>query len=47
MMVVYPYVLAKTLWFSPLCLMYMGELLGLYHTIMWINELQLTNIDFE
>ena len=47
MMVVYSYALTKTLWFSPFCTVDMGELLELYHAIMWINDLQSANIDFE
>jgi len=33
---------AKTMW-----LVDMGEVLGLYHVIIWIHELQLANVDFE
>ena len=39
--------LAKTLWFSPVCSIDIGDALGLYHAFMWINELQLANVDFE
>jgi len=41
------HVRSKTLWFSPLCPVDIGEALGLYHANQWINELQLTNVDFE
>jgi len=41
------HVRSKTMWFSPLCLVDIGEALGLYHATWWINELQLTNVDFE
>jgi len=41
------YVLSKILWITPLCLVEVGEALGLYHTIVWINELQLVNADVE
>jgi len=40
------YVLAKTVWFSPLCLVDVAEALGLYHAIQWIHDLQLTNVGF-
>ena len=38
---------SKTMWFTPLCLVDVGEALGLYHEFRWIYELQLTNFDFE
>nr|ABD28710.1 Polynucleotidyl transferase, Ribonuclease H fold [Medicago truncatula] len=41
------HVRSKTMWFSPLCPVNIGEALGLYHATRWINELQLTNVDFE
>jgi hypothetical protein len=41
------HVRSKTMWFSPLCPVDIGEALSLYHVIRWINELQLTNVDFE
>jgi len=41
------HVRSKTMWFSPLCLVNIGEARRLYHAIWWINELQLTNVDFE
>lgn len=41
------YVLAKTLCFSPVCSVDAREALGLYHAIMWVNELQLANVAFE
>lgn len=31
----------------PLCPVDIGEALGLYHTIQWIHDLPLTNVDFE
>jgi len=41
------HVRSKTMWFSPLCPVDIGEALRLYHAIRWINKLQLTNVDFE
>jgi len=41
------HVRSKTLWFSPLCPVDIGKALELDHAIRWINELQLTNVDFE
>jgi len=41
------FVRAKTLWFSPMCLVDVGEALGLYHAMRWVNELRLPNVDFE
>lgn len=41
------YVLSKTLWITPLCFVKVGKALGPYHTMLWINDLQLTNVDFE
>ncbi|KEH19432.1 hypothetical protein MTR_8g059135 [Medicago truncatula] len=38
---------AKTLWFSPMCLVDIEEALGLYHAMRWVNELRLSNVDFE
>jgi len=35
------------MWFAPLCSVDVGEAFGLYQTIRWIHELQLTNVDFE
>jgi len=37
----------KTMWFTPVCSVDVGEALGLHHAIRWICELQLTNVDFE
>ena len=39
------YVLSKTI--TPLCNEEIGKALGLYHTIIWIKDLQLANVDFE
>jgi len=39
-------VLSKTMWFTLLCTVEIGEALGLYHTIIWIKDLQLANVDF-
>jgi hypothetical protein len=41
------FVLAKTMWFAPMCSVDEGEALGLYHAMRWINDLQLPNVDFE
>lgn len=41
------YVLSKTLWLTLLCYVEVGEALGLYQAMKWINELELANIDFE
>jgi len=41
------HVRSKAMWFSPVCPVDFGEALRLYHVIRWINELQLTNVDFE
>jgi hypothetical protein len=41
------YVLSKILWITPLCSVEVGKALGLYHIIMWINELQLANVYVE
>jgi hypothetical protein len=41
------HVQSKTMWFSPVCSVSIGEALGLYHAIWWFTELQLTNVDFE
>ena len=38
---------SRTMCFSPVCSIDVGEALGLYHAIRWIHELQLTNVDFE
>lgn len=41
------HVRSKIMWFTPLCFVDVGEVLGLYHAIRWIHELQLVNVDFE
>jgi len=41
------FVLAKAMWFAPMCSIDEGEALGLYHAMRWINDLQLPNVDFE
>jgi hypothetical protein len=41
------HVRSKTMFFSPTCSTDVGEARGLHHTIRWIHELQLTNVDFE
>jgi hypothetical protein len=40
------FVLAKTLWLSPLCFVEVGEALWLYLAILWVSGLQLDNMDF-
>ena len=32
------FVLAKTMWFSPVCLVDIGEALGLYHAVRWVHD---------
>jgi len=39
-------VLAQTMSFSALCLVDVGEALGLYNNIQWIHDLQLANVNF-
>jgi hypothetical protein len=41
------FVLPKAMWFLLVCSVDVGEALELYHVIRWINDLQLTNVDFE
>ena len=41
------HVRSKTMWFTSLCYVDIGEALGLYHAIRWIHKLQLANVDFE
>jgi hypothetical protein len=41
------FVLAKTMWFSPICSVDIGEALGLYHAVWWVHDLQLPLVDFE
>lgn len=41
------YVLSKTLRITLLCYVKVGEALGPYHTMLWINDIQLTNVDIE
>jgi len=38
---------AKMLRTNPICTPEIGEALGLLHTIHWMHELQLSNVDFE
>ncbi|CAJ2649711.1 unnamed protein product [Trifolium pratense] len=40
------YVLAKSMWLSPICNVDIGEALGLFHAIKWVSELQLDAVDF-
>jgi ribonuclease HI len=40
------FVIAKTMWISPLCNVSLGEALGLFHAINWVRELQLERVDF-
>jgi len=40
------HVRSKTMRFTPICSVDVGEALGLHHAIRWIHELQLTNVDF-
>jgi hypothetical protein len=35
------------MWLALLCYVDIMEVLGLYHVIIWIHELQLANLDFE
>ncbi|PNX84366.1 estradiol 17-beta-dehydrogenase, partial [Trifolium pratense] len=41
------FVLAKTMWISPLCNVDIGEALGLLYAIInWVHDLQLEGVDF-
>jgi ribonuclease HI len=40
------FVLAKTTWFSPLCLVDVGEALGLCQALQWVVGLGFDNYDF-
>ena len=42
----YGFVLTKTAWFSPLCAVKLGELMGLHTTLKWGSNLQFDNVDF-
>ncbi|XP_039682833.1 uncharacterized protein [Medicago truncatula] len=41
------FVLAKTMWFSLVCSVDIGEALGLYHAVRWVHDLQLPLVDFK
>ena len=41
------FIRAKTMWFSPVCSVDVGEALGLFYAIQWVRELRLQNVDFE
>jgi len=41
------FIRAKTMWFSPVCSVDVGEALGLFYAIRWVHELRLQNVDFE
>jgi hypothetical protein len=40
------FLLAKTMWMSPICIVDIGETLELFHTLNWVWELQLGSVDF-
>ena len=40
------FVLAKTLSFSPLCSIHVGEALGLFNAIEWLSDMHMDNVDF-
>ncbi|CAJ2641528.1 unnamed protein product [Trifolium pratense] len=40
------FVLAKTMWSTPICEVDVGEALGLLCAINWVHELQLEGVDF-
>jgi hypothetical protein len=40
------FLLAKTMWMSPICNVDIGEALELFHTLNWVWELQLGSVDF-
>ncbi|CAJ2663088.1 unnamed protein product [Trifolium pratense] len=40
------FVLAKTMWISPICSVDLGKALGLFHAINWVHDLQLQRVDF-
>lgn len=41
------FVRTKTMWLTRVCLLDVGEALGLYYPIWWIHYLRLQNVDFE
>jgi ribonuclease HI len=41
------FIKAKTLWSNLVCSSDVGEVMGLYHAIKWVRELQLSNVDFD
>ncbi|PNX75553.1 DNA-directed RNA polymerase iii subunit rpc2-like protein, partial [Trifolium pratense] len=38
------FVLAKTMWSSPMCSVDLGEALGLYHALNWLHQAAMQNI---
>jgi len=40
------FVLVKTVSFSLICLVFVGEALGLYYTLEWLSDMQMDNVDF-
>jgi hypothetical protein len=40
------FVLANTIWKSPICNVDLGEALDLLYAIRWVQGLQLVNVDF-
>jgi len=40
------FVLARTKWFSPLCLVELGETMGISQALQWVAELGFDGIDF-
>lgn len=41
------FIRAKMMWTNPMCTPEVGEVLGLFYAIQWVQELQLSNVDFE
>jgi len=39
-------VLAKSMSFSPLCHVFVGEALGLFYALDWLSDIQMDNVDF-
>lgn len=40
------YVLARTTWFAPLCLVDIGKALRLCRALQWVADLSMDNVDF-
>jgi len=40
------FVLAKTIPFSPICPVFVGEALGLFYALEWVSDMQMDIVDF-